>query len=113
MSGNFGQQQFQRQQFRHKPSDMAKRDVDHDAIRDKLKVPAKGLLITGILSVLIVIGGTAGGLIYGSTQTEQIVRDLTWRIYGVDEADESLLRLQRNSKKAKDAAARRQTRTNQ
>ena len=63
MSGDFGSQQFQQQQFKHKPSDMANAALDHDTIRQELKMPAKGLLITGLLSVVLVIGGTMGSLV--------------------------------------------------
>lgn len=111
MSGDFGKQQFQQQQFKHKPSDMAKAGVDHESIREMLKVPAKGLLITGILSVLMVIVGTVGGIIYGSTQTDKIVRNLVWQMYGVDtkaprEAG------QQETKAAKEAEERREKQAN-
>ncbi len=82
MSGDFGNQQFQRQQFKHRPSDISKRDVDHDAIKEMLKTPAKGLLITGILSVVLTMMAMAGGLLYGSVQTDAIVEDLVFQFYG-------------------------------
>ncbi len=36
MSSDFGQQQFQRQQFRHKPSDAGRSEIDHDRIQREL-----------------------------------------------------------------------------
>ena len=103
MSGDFGQQQFQRQQFKHKPSDIA-REVDHEVIREQLKLPSKGLLATGLLSVILVVLGTIGGLIYGGSQTEQIVDNLVWQIYGVNRKVEKLDRNNRPDPKAAKAA---------
>lgn len=110
MSGDFGNQQFQQQQFKHKPSDMARAGHDHESIRESLKMPAKGLLITGILSVLLVIGGTVGTLIYGAAQRDEIVRNLIWNIYGVDvNADVSQVQ---ETKKMKEANERRDKQAN-
>jgi len=107
MSGDFGKQQFQQQQFKHKPSDIAK-SVDHDAVRESLKLPAKGLLITGLLSMLIVVFGTVGGLVYGGAQKDKFVNNLVWQIYGVNEVEEKLDRNnQRDPKAAQKASERR------
>jgi len=74
---------------------MVSKDVDHDAIRDELKVPAKGLLYSGLLSVVLVVIGTIGGLVYGGVQTDKIVDNLVWQMYGVDQRPEKLDRSNR------------------
>ncbi|MGI9519265.1 MAG: hypothetical protein ACR2NP_19600 [Pirellulaceae bacterium] len=113
MSGDFGQQQFQRQQFRHKPSDLAKSGVDHESIKAKLKIPSLGLLITGIISVVLVLAGTVGGLIYGSSQTERIQRELVTRMFGAEEEEASSTRVRRQTtKKEKERKELRQSRAN-
>ena len=83
MSGDFGQQQFQRQQFKHKATDVGK-SVDGETIRKSLNVPAKGLFFCGLLSIVLVVLGTIGAFVYGSSQTETMVDNLVWQIFGVD-----------------------------
>ena len=112
MSGDFGQQQFQRQQFRHKPSDLASTSVDHDAIRARLSVPSKGLLFTGLLSVILVVAGTVGGLIYGSTQTDRIQRELVTRMFGAEAEPSSTRARRQDTKKEKEQKELRQSRAN-
>jgi len=99
MSGDFGSQQFQRQQFKHKPSDIAKA-VDHDVIREQMSLPAKGLFATGLISVILVILATIGGLYYGSTAREEIVDNLVWNMFGVNRQAEVLDRNNRVDPKA-------------
>lgn len=83
MSGDFGQQQFQRQQFKHKTTDLTKA-IDSETVRNSLKLPARGLFFTGLLSILLVVFGTVGAFVYGSSQTETMVDNLVWQIFGVD-----------------------------
>jgi len=83
MSGDFGQQQFQRQQFKHKSTDVGKA-VDIETVRSSLKLPARGLFATGLLSIVLVLLGTVGAFVYGSSQTEAIADNLVWQIFGVD-----------------------------
>jgi hypothetical protein len=112
MSGDFGKQLFQKQQFRHKPSDMVQQ-VDHDMVREKLRLPARGLFGTGLLSVILVILGTIGGLVYGGAQREQLVDNLVWQIYGVNRQQESLDRNNLPDPKAvKEAQAKRDAQAN-
>ena len=106
MSSDFGQQQFQRQQFKHKASDLAKA-VDKDAIREMLKVPAKGLFFSGLLSLVLIIGGTVGGLIYGSGQTEKLVDNLVWQIFGENRLEEAAAKNAKQSKALEKAKERR------
>ena len=113
MSGDFGSQQFQQQQFKHKPSDMANAALDHDTIRQELKMPAKGLLITGLLSVVLVIGGTMGSLVYGTASKDKLVRHLIWNIYGVDvNAEPDRASRNQQTKAAEEDAERRDKQAN-
>jgi len=113
MSGDFGNQQFQRQQFKHKPKDMAKANIDHESIRQELSTPAKGLLYSGILSVILVIGATVGSLVYGATQTKSIVRNLVWNMYGIDtDADTTGGNRFKRSKAEKELEASREKQAN-
>ena len=111
MSGDFGQQQFQQQQFKHKAKDLAKNKVDTDKIKACLRLPAQGLFISGLISVILTVGGAAGFLVYGSTKKDEIVAELTWRMFGVDEEVESE-RGNANSKKAKAAKKKRDSQAN-
>lgn len=106
MSGDFGQQQFQRQQFKHKAADLSKA-VDKDAIREALKVPAKGLFFSGLLSIALVFGGTIFGLIYGSSQTEKLVDNLVWQIFGENRVEEASAKNKKASKALEAAKERR------
>ncbi len=106
MSGDFGTQQFQRQQFKHKPSDLA-RSIDHDAVRQELKVPARGLFVSGLLSVVLVLLGTVGALVYGGAQRDQLVDNLVWNIFGVNRQQEKLDRNNRPDPKAEKKAKER------
>ena len=81
MSVDYGSQQFQQRQFGHRPSDAAK-PVDHEFIRNSLKMPSKGLIVTGVLSIILSIGGLAGGIIYSSVNRENIQRYWVVQLYG-------------------------------
>ncbi len=81
MTTDFGQQQFQRPQFGHDPSETA-REIDHNSIRKRLKTPARGLLFTGILSVVIAIGGMAGGIVYSAMNRDTIQRYWVVQMFG-------------------------------
>ncbi len=81
MSSDFGQQQFQKQQFKHKPSDTVK-PIDHDSVRNSLKTAARGLLITGVLSAVISLTCLVGGIIYSATNKVEIQRYWVYQLFG-------------------------------
>ncbi len=83
MSVDYGSQQFQRPQFGHKPSDVVK-PVSHEMVRGQLLLPARGLLLTGVLSVILAVGGVAGSLIYSVVNRENIQRGWIAQLYGPD-----------------------------
>lgn len=103
MTNDYGQRQFQRQQFGHSPSEVQEA-VDHESVREQLKKPARGLLITGLLSVLVAVGGLAGGIIYSAANKVSIQRHWTYQLFG----EEIVIRPGRGtSKKIKEEKERR------
>ncbi len=86
MTSDFGQRQFQRPQFGHDPSETAIK-VDHNTIRARMRVPSRGLLLTGMLSVVIAIAGLAGGIIYSAMNRDSIKRYWVVQLFGEEIAD--------------------------
>lgn len=81
MSNDFGQQLFQKQQFKHKPSDIVK-PVDHESIRSSLRLPARGLLAAGILSLIISVTAMIGGVIYCASNKIEMQRYWVIQLFG-------------------------------
>lgn len=81
MSNDLGQQLFQKQQFKHKPSDIAK-PVDHESIRASLTLPARGLLASGILSLIIAVVALIGGVIYCASNKMEMQRYWVIQLFG-------------------------------
>jgi hypothetical protein len=85
MSGDFGVQQFQQRQFGHKPSDVI-REVSHETVRRTLRLPATGLLGTGLISLVISLGALAYGIVYSGTNRENLQRHWVLQLFGEDAA---------------------------
>lgn len=105
MSSDFNQQLFQRTQFKHKPSDVAK-GIDHEAARKSLAVPARGLALTGFLSVLVALGGLAGGFVYSFSNEIEIKEYWSYQLFG-DEPEEERTTRRPDSKKEEERKARK------
>lgn len=83
MSSDYGVQQFQRPQFGHKPSDAVK-PVSHETIRSQLLLPSRGLVLTGVLSLIIAISGVAYSIVHSGVNRDQMQRNLIVELFGPD-----------------------------
>ena len=99
MSASFGQKQFQRRQYKHKASDMDTKAVNYDALREKVKLPAYGLILTAGLSLLLTIGGLGFGVTYSAVQADLFKEQIAESMFGPVELPENL-----QSKQAQRAA---------
>jgi hypothetical protein len=105
MSSDFNQQLFQRTQFKHKPSDLVQA-VDHEAVKKSLAVPARGLAVTGILSVALAMGGLFGGFLYSFNNEVDIKEYWSYQIFG-DEPEPERTSRRPDSKKEEERKARK------
>ncbi len=105
MSTEFGEKQFQRQQFKHKPSDLADRKLNRDKLRDKVKLPAYGLIIAGAVSLAVTLGGLVFGISYSALQAELIKEQMADALFGPVELPSNMqnIQAQRAADKIRDA----------
>lgn len=85
MSSDYTQQQFQQQQFRHKPSDVAQAPTK-EAIQERLRTVSRGLIITGALSVVIVVAMIGYGTVYLFSNQTAIQNQMGDYIFGKEAA---------------------------